>query len=80
MNRRIRRDLKRRQSIEPVIGHMKNDGKLDRNFLKGDLGDQNHVLLCGIAYNLKMILKKFKRFFVFLYRFWLQKSYNLCET
>lgn len=31
----IRRELKRRSAIEPVIGHMKADGRLDRNFLAG---------------------------------------------
>ena len=31
--------LKRRQVVEPVIGHMKADGLLDRNWLKGALGD-----------------------------------------
>lgn len=31
----IRKKLKRRNAIEPVIGHMKNDGRLGRNFLKG---------------------------------------------
>ena len=66
VNRRIRKNLKRRSSIEPMIGHLKNDGKLDKNFLKGSSGDQNHVLLCGIAHNLKMILRKLKTFFLYL--------------
>jgi IS5 family transposase len=35
----IRRELRRRSAIEPVIGHMKLDGRLDRNFLAGIRGD-----------------------------------------
>lgn len=50
--------LKRRQSIEPHIGHMKNEGKLGRNFLKGILGDVLNVTLCGVGHNLKLIARK----------------------
>lgn len=43
----IKRKLKRRNAIEPVIGHMKNDGRLGRNYLQGTLGDSiNAILLC----------------------------------
>ncbi len=34
--------IRRRSAIEPAIGHMKADGKLDRNWLKGVLGDAIH--------------------------------------
>lgn len=47
--------LKRRQAIEPHIGHMKNDGKLGRNYLKGELGDEFNAILCGIGHNLRLI-------------------------
>ena len=50
--------LNRRQAIEPVIGHMKNDGKLGCNFLKGKLGDCLNALLCGIGHNVRIILRK----------------------
>ena len=53
---RNRIDLKRRQSIEPHIGHMKSDGKLGRNFLKGILGDQMHALLCGLGHNMRLLV------------------------
>lgn len=49
------KDLKRRQSIEPHIGHMKSEGKLGRNFLKGLLGDELHALLCGIGHNMRLL-------------------------
>jgi transposase, IS5 family len=39
-----------------MIGHMKTDGLLDRNWLKGALGDAMHAVLCGAGHNLRMIL------------------------
>lgn len=50
------KEMCRRQSIEPHIGHMKSDGKLGMNFLKGKIGDQLNALLCGIGHNARMII------------------------
>lgn len=58
----IRRELKRRNAIEPVIGHMKNDGLLDRNYLKGVDGDAINVILCGAGQNLRLILRYLRIF------------------
>lgn len=52
----IRKKLRRRNAVEPVIGHMKNDGRLGRNFLKGIAGDAMNALLCGAGHNLRKIL------------------------
>ena len=52
----MRRELRRRSAIEPVIGHMKNDGRLGRNFLAGRIGAAVNALLCGAGYNLRLIL------------------------
>ena len=60
VTRWIKGQIKRRQAIEPHIGHMKNDGKLDRNFLKGELGDKLNALLCGIGHNIRLILNFLK--------------------
>ena len=43
--RGLRAMIKRRSAIEPTIGHMKADGKLGRNWLKGALGDAIHAVL-----------------------------------
>lgn len=48
--------IKRRSAIEPAIGHMKMDGRLARNPLKGQLGDAIHAVMCGAGHNLRMIL------------------------
>ena len=53
----IRKAIRRRSAIEPAIGHMKNDGKLRRNWLKGCLGDALNAVLCGAGHNLRMILR-----------------------
>jgi hypothetical protein len=43
------------------IGHMKTDGKLGRNFLKGIIGDQIHALLCGMGHNMRMLANFIKK-------------------
>ena len=40
-----------------MIGHMKADGLLGKNWLKGAGGDALHALLCGAGHNLRMILR-----------------------
>lgn len=54
----IKKKLKRRNAVEPVIGHMKADGRLGRNFLKGTQGDAMNALLCGAGHNLRKILRR----------------------
>ena len=48
----------RRNSIEPIIGHLKSDGLMFRNFLKGFTGDKIHAVLCGVGLNLRKVLRK----------------------
>ena len=47
----------RRNSVEPIIGHLKSDGKLRRCFLKGVLGDAINVILSACGQNLRKLLK-----------------------
>ena len=54
----IKQHLKRRQAIEPIIGHLKQDGKLGRNYLKGITGNEINALLSGAGFNLRTILNK----------------------
>ncbi len=56
----LARLLKRRQIVEPMIGHMKTDGLLGRNWLKGEIGDALHAVMCGAGHNLRMILARLK--------------------
>ena len=57
---RIRKCLKRRQAIEPIIGHLKTDGWLGRNHLKGTEGDSINALLSCAGHNLRLILKRLR--------------------
>lgn len=61
----MKKELKRRNAIEPVIGHMKNDGKLGRNYLSGVLGDKINALLCGAGHNIRIILRKLREILSF---------------
>ena len=62
----LKRLLKRRQVVEPMIGHMKTDGLLDRNWLKGELGDALHAVMCGAGHNLRMILARLRALYCVL--------------
>jgi IS5 family transposase len=57
--RTFRRLLKRRSVIEPTIGHMKSDHRLERNFLKGKEGDRINALMAAVGYNLAKLLRAF---------------------
>jgi IS5 family transposase len=52
----IKRELRRRSAIEPVIGHMKVDGHLGRCYLKGREGDAANVILTAVGHNLRRVL------------------------
>ena len=62
----IRKAIHRRSAVEPAIGHMKNEGKLRRNWLKASLGDALNAVLCGAGHNLRMILRAIRLFYVWM--------------
>ena len=53
----LKRILKRRNAIEPVIGHSKADHGMGRNYLKGQQGDQINALLAGCGFNLRKLCR-----------------------
>ena len=57
----IKKQIKRRQAIEPIIGHMKNDGRLDLCRLKGIIGDKINAVLSAAGHNLRIILKHIRK-------------------
>ena len=70
--RRLKQSLKRRQVIEPIIGHLKNEGLLGWNCPKGQLGDQMNVTLSCVGHNLRLVSKCLEYFCVESWgRFWL---------
>jgi IS5 family transposase len=52
----IKRELRRRSAIEPVIGHMKAEGHLGRCYLKGTAGDAANAVLTAVGHNLRLVL------------------------
>ncbi|AJQ85881.1 transposase [Xanthomonas oryzae pv. oryzicola] len=59
--------LTRRQAVEPVIGHLKQDCRLNRCHLNGAQGDALHVLGCAAGDNLRWLLR-----WIACLRAWLQ--------
>jgi IS5 family transposase len=66
VTRTMKAMIKRRSAIEPTIGHMKSDGRLDRNPLKGALGDALHAVLCGAGHNIRLLLSLLRLFAAYL--------------
>lgn len=62
----IRRELRRRNAIEPVFGHLKSDGLLERNHLKGAEGDAVNAILVAAGYNLRLLIAWLKQLLAFL--------------
>jgi len=58
----IRREMKRRAAVEPVIGHLKAEHRLGRNYLKGRDGDRLNAVLAAAGYNFALLLRWFSRF------------------
>ena len=54
--KRVWRWMKRRAAVEPTIGHLKGHYRLERNRLKGELGDALNVLFSAAAMNFGKLL------------------------
>ncbi len=54
-----RKKFRRRAAIEPIIGHVKSDHRMQRNYLKGFVGDEINLLLAATAFNLKKWMNLF---------------------
>lgn len=49
--------MKRRAAVEPVIGHVKAELSMDRNYLKGRFGDRINAVLAAAGYNFSRLLR-----------------------
>jgi len=56
----IRREMRRRAAIEPVIGHLKEDHRMRRNYLTGRHGDRINAVLAAAGYNFSLLLRWFE--------------------
>lgn len=57
---KIRKQFRARAGIEPVIGHIKHDHRMIRNYLSGELGDTLNTLLAAAGFNMKKMLNRLK--------------------
>lgn len=64
----------RRSAIEPVIGHVKAEHRMERNYLRGRLGDELDVIFAAAGFNFRKLLRVFARF---LYRIFKRAFFQL---
>ena len=64
--RKERERFRRRASIEPIIGHIKQDHRMLRNYLKGVEGDMINTLLAGAAFNMMKMLRKIRESVIYV--------------
>ena len=60
MQRKQKKHFRKRAGIEPVIGHLKADHRLSRNFYKGIFGDNINIMLAAAGFNFKRMISKWK--------------------
>ncbi|MDR2503936.1 MAG: hypothetical protein LBD82_06115, partial [Deltaproteobacteria bacterium] len=80
--RKARKNFGRSSAIEPVIGHLKNDFRLARNYLKGTVGDAINLLLAAAAFNCRKWMNAVSRgllFVLFLLRAVMCPTKELCR-
>ena len=61
----IKRELRRRSAVQPVIGHLKADHRMQRNYLKWRVGDAANVLLTAVGYNFSLLLARIAILYAF---------------
>lgn len=72
LSRNLRKWFKRRAAIEPIIGHLKSDNRMNRNHYQGQTGDAVNATLSAAGFNLRKLLAFFLRLLlerVFAFRF-----------
>ncbi len=66
---KIKKKCRSRAAIEPVIGHLKSDCRMVRNYLKGSFGDSFNAIMAATAWNLRKYIQKIKAGFIFHLKF-----------
>jgi IS5 family transposase len=65
--RKKRKHFRKRAAIEPVIGHLKQDNRAVRNYLKGQTGDAINFMMAATGFNFRKLMKKLKTNLVWLF-------------
>lgn len=63
----IQKQFRKRAGIEGIISHLKNEHRLDRNYLKGFLGDEINLFMAAAAFN----FRKWMRIILFWLQIWI---------
>ena len=58
--------MKRRVAVEPSIGHLKQAHRMDRNRLKGQLGDSINAIMSAAGMNFRKLIRRLADFFAFI--------------
>ncbi len=66
--KKLKKQFRRRASVEPKIGHLKSDHRLGKNFYKGISGDSINILLAAAAMNFKRMMNIWKGSFFWLHQ------------
>lgn len=56
-----RKKFRRRAAIEPVIGHLKKEFRMEQNYLHGEASPKINALLAAAGWNLKKLAEKLKK-------------------
>jgi transposase, IS5 family len=57
MTSKIKREMRRRSAVEPVIGHLKSEHRMGRNYLWHRQGDAINAILAAAGYNFRLLLR-----------------------
>ena len=66
MTPKIKREMRRRSAVEPVIGHLKSEHRMGRNYLWHRKGDAINAVLAATGFNFRLLLRWLK---LLLFRF-----------
>jgi len=78
--KKARARFRRRAAIEPIIGHLKTDYRLEKNYLKGVVGDSINMMLAAAAFNFKKWMRKMKNFFGSFFKNLQRDIFSLLES
>ncbi|HVJ71129.1 MAG TPA: IS5 family transposase [Sphingomicrobium sp.] len=54
---KIKREMRRRSAVEPVIGHLKSEHRMGRNYLWHRQGDAINAVLAAVGYNFRLLIR-----------------------
>jgi IS5 family transposase len=75
--RKKRKHFRKRAAIEPIIGHLKQDYRAAKNYLKGQTGDSINFMMAAAGFNFRKLMKKLKTtIFYLIFKLKIETSYK----